>query len=486
LRVWRGFYFDDKDFTRGGRAKYIFTAHAYDTEPSQMMRYPKTRLSLLMFIQFFIWGATGPILSLYLRDCLGFSGAQVGLILGLSALGSVFSPAFMSFVADRLISSERLLCLLNAVGGVCMFVFSRQTGWYQALTVYVVYQIVVSPMSPLLNAVTFHHSPSERRKFGNIRVWGTIGWIAVAWFASFGLQHGGAARAADGGGSKLPILLDISAITSFIMAAYCLTIPKRVKKTAQASVSIPESASELTPVSISEPVPPEPTTPVSTAEPASAARPSTRAALRVVLQRQVLALAAATAAITFVDKFYNVGTSPFLRSVGLSERAVMPAMSLGQVPEIAAMGVLGYLLARFGAKKVLLLGVAMEIFRFAACAAGVSMPLIYAALCVHGLAYTFTMVVAVICLDGFCDVNKRSGVHQLFNVATAGIGGFLGSYAAGRAMDLFTDAAGAVNYRAYWAVPLAISILIFIIMAGKRGSPANIQDSGNNPPAVKF
>ncbi|MDR2592358.1 MAG: MFS transporter [Chitinispirillales bacterium] len=424
-----------------------------------MMRYPKTRLSLLMFIQFFIWGATGPILSLYLRDCLGFSGAQVGLILGLSALGSIFSPAFMSFVADRLISSERLLCLLNAVGGICMYVFSRQTGWYQALTVYVVYQIVVSPMSPLLNAITFHHSPSERRKFGNIRVWGTIGWIAVAWFASFGLQHGGAAQAAGEGGSKLPVLLDISAITSFIMAAYCLTIPKRVKP-AQPSVSTPE--------------------------PASAPRPSTRAALNVVLSPRVLALAAATAAITFVDKFYNVGTSPFLRSAGLSERAVMPAMSLGQVPEIVAMGILGYLLARFGAKKVLMLGVAMEIFRFAACAVGVNMPLIYAALCVHGLAYTFTMVTAVICLDGFCDVNKRSGVHQLFNVATAGIGGFLGSYAAGRTMDLFTDAAGAVNYRAYWAVPLTISILIFIIMAGKRGSPANIQDSGNNPPPIKF
>jgi len=429
------------------------------------MRYPKTRLSLLMFIQFFIWGATGPILSLYLRDCLGFSGAQVGLILGLSALGSIFSPAFMSFVADRVISSERLLCLLNAVGGACMFVFSRQTGWYGALAVYVVYQIVVSPMSPLINAITFHHSPSERRKFGNIRVWGTVGWIAVAWFASFGLQHGGAAGA-EGGGSKLPILLDISAITSFIMAAYCLTIPKRTKY-GLTPVSEPEPVSAL----VSEPMPDEPAPsiliPAQTPEPAATPRPSTRSALKVILRPQVLALAAATAAITFVDKFYNVGTSPFLRSAGLSERAVMPAMSLGQVPEIVAMGILGYLLAKWGARKVLLLGVAMEIFRFAACAAGFSMPLIYAALCVHGLAYTFTMITAVICLDGFCDTKERSGAHQLFNVATAGIGGFLGSYAAGWVMDLFTDAVGAVNYRGYWAVPLAISILIFIALTIK-------------------
>ena len=437
-----------------------------------------------MFIQFFIWGATGPILSLYLRDCLGFSGAQVGLILGLSALGSIFSPAFMSFVADRLVSSERLLCLLNAVGGVCMFVFSRQTGWYQALAVYVVYQIVVSPMSPLLNAITFHHSPVERRKFGNIRVWGTVGWIAVAWFAGFGLQGGGADQEA-GGGSKLPLMLDISAITSFIMAAYCLTIPKRVviasmpvstpvSASEPKSVSTPESISVSTPKSTSISTPestPEPTSTPTSAK-TSLPRPSTRSALKVVLRPQVLTLAASTAAITFVDKFYNVGTAPFLRSVGLSERAVMPAMSLGQIPEIAAMGILGYLLARWGAKKVLLLGVAMEIFRFAVCALGFSMPLIYAGLCVHGLAYTFTMVTAVICLDGFCESGDRSGVHQLFNVATAGVGGFLGSYAAGRTADLFTDAAGVVGYRGYWTVPLAISIMIFAALAaGRSKSP---------------
>ncbi len=402
------------------------------------MRYPKTRLSLLMFIQFFIWGATGPILSLYLRDCLGFSGAQVGLVLGLSALSAVFAPAFMSLVADRLISSERLLCLLNAVGGVCMLVFSRQTEWYPTLAVYIIYQIAVSPMSPLLNAITFHHSPVEREKFGNIRVWGTVGWIAVAWFFSFGLLRGGAATEAAGGASKLPLLLDISAVTSFIMAAYCLTIPKRNK-----IVSIQSEQKHP-----------------------RAPRPSTRSALKTVLRPQVLALAAATAAITFVDKFYNVGTAPFLRSVGLSERAIMPAMSLGQVPEIAAMGILGYLLVRFGAKKVILLGVAMEIFRFAACAIGVSMPLIYASLCVHGLAYTFTMITAVIRLDGFCDAKERSGVHQLFNVATAGVGGFLGSYAAGLTADVFTDdATGAVNYVGYWGVPLAISVLTFVVLA---------------------
>ncbi|MDR0330735.1 MAG: MFS transporter [Chitinispirillales bacterium] len=398
------------------------------------MKYPKTRLSLLMFIQFFIWGATGPVMSLYLKECLGFSGAQIGLILGLSAMSSVFSPLIMTFVADRIVSSERLLCALNAAGGACMALFSLQRGFYPALAAYIVYYIAVSPTVPLINAITFHHAPTERRKFGNIRVWGTVGWISVAWFFSFGVLRGwdGAAQGAGQEGSRLPLLLAISAAASFIMAAYCLTIPKR------APAGIPADGGSEPP------------------------RLFPAGAFKVMMRPQALALSIVTAAITFVDKFYTVGTAPFLRQFGLSEKAIMPAMSLGQIPEIAAMGALGYMLKRWGAKRVLMAGMAMEIFRFGASAAGSSALLVYAGLSVHGLAYTFTMVTAVICLDGFCCERDRSGVHQLFNVATGGLGGFLGSYAAGRIADLFTDSAGTVDYGAYWAVPLAISAIIFV------------------------
>ena len=403
------------------------------------MKHPKTRLSLLMFIQFFIWGATGPILSLYLRDCLGFSGAQAGLILGLAAVSAIVSPALMTFVADRLVSSERLLALLNAAGGAFMIVFSMQTRFYPALAAYILYNTAMNPTVPLINAITFHHAPARREKFGNIRVWGTVGWIAVAWVFSFWILRGGAPDGGAGQNSHLPILLKVSAITSFIMAAYSLTIPKRK---ARDHGGRPPGPPSFFPA----------------------------AAFRVVAQPRVLALAAITAAITFVDKFYTVGTAPFLRQSGFSERGIMPAMSLGQVPEIAAMGILGYLLTRWGAKKVLIAGMALEIFRFAACAFGVGKPIIYASLSVHGLAYTFTMITAVICLDGFCGERERSGVHQLFAVMTSGIGGFLGSYAAGLALDFFAGTGGAVNYTGYWAVPLILSIFIFVTILLARTS----------------
>jgi len=389
-----------------------------------------------MFIQFFIWGATGPIMSLYLRDCLRFSGAQAGLILGIAAVSSLVSPVIMAFLADRVVSSERLLALLNALGGVCMLVFSAQTEFYPALLAYFIYNISVNPTVPLINAITFHHTPQDREKFGNIRVWGTVGWIAVAWFFSFVILRGEAA--ADGGASPLPLLLRVSAAASFVMAAYSLTIPRGLERQSGRREFFPA------------------------------------AAFKVIMKPQVLALAFVGAAGTFIDRFYNVGTAPYLKQIGLPERDILPAMSLGQVPEIFAMGALALLLRRFGTKTVLLAGVGLGIFRFAVYAFGEARWLIYTALSVHGLVYTFIMITVVICLDRHCSLRDRTGAHQLFAVLTAGLGGFFGSYAAGRFIDKFADSTGFVDFSAYWTVPLILSVIIFVTIFVVKPSNRNV------------
>ena len=423
------------------------------------MKYAKSRLSLLMFVQFFAFGATSPIISLYLRDCLSFSGAQIGLVLGLAAVSSIVSPVVMAFLADRLISSERLLCLLNVLGGACMIIFSMQTEFYPALFVYFMYNLAVNPTIPLINAITFHHSPSSREKFGNTRVWGTIGWVAVAWFFSIVvLRDGGNAAAREG--SQLPLLLWISAATSFIMAAYSLTIPKhgtpKDKIASNTDAGTKLRASLLFPVD----------------------------ALRVIMQPHIFTLSLIATSYTFLDRFYSLGISPFLRQAGFSERAVMPAMTLGQIPEIAAMGLLGLMLKRWDAKAVLTFGIALSVLRFAACSLGSSKLLICSGLSAHGLAYTFTMITAVIYLDRFCGERERTGVHQLFTVLTSGIGGLLGSYAAGMTLDLCTHSAGLVNFGVYWAVPMAVSGVILVMMLWMRAHPVSFRSVSSKRPSV--
>lgn len=378
-----------------------------------------------MFLQFFVAGSTLPIMSLYLKDYLNFSGSQVGLIMGLSSVSSIVSPIFMTFIADRVISSERLLSLCHICGATVMLAFSEQTRFLPVLFFYLTYTLITLPTNSLINAVTFHHSPSDRRKFGNIRVWGTIGWIAVAWVFSFGVLHGDVSPDAP---SRLPLLMKISALTSTILSVYALCIPRKENsKSAKAE---------------------------KTRFPVDS--------LKVMLKPQVLTLSLLAMCITFIDKFYSVGTSPFLKQIGFSEKSIMPAMSLGQIPEIFAMGILGLLLSRWGMKKVLMVGLFMEIFRFATCAFGTSRFLIYASLSVHGLAYTFVFITAFISLDSFCRGKERAGVHQLFSVVAAGIGGFTGSFTAGKVADLFSDSYGMVDYTRYWSVPL---VLAFFILA---------------------
>jgi NHS family xanthosine MFS transporter len=119
-------------------------------------------------------------------------------------------------------------------------------------------------------------------------------------------------------------------------------------------------------------------------------------------------------------------------------------------------------------KVVLAFGVAMSVFRFAALALGSNKLLIYIGLSAHGLAFTFTMITAVICLDRFCDEQSRTGVHQFFTVLTSGIGGFFGSYAAGLTLDLFTNSVGMVNYGAYWSVPMTLSGVILGVVLWVR------------------
>jgi nucleoside transporter len=407
------------------------------------MRYPKQRLSLLMFIQFFVGGATQPVMSLYLKNHLGLSGTEVGFVMGLSAIGSIVSPILMTFIADRVISSEKLMSMLHLLAGTSMLVFSMQTEFSSVVFLYIVYNLMITPTYSLTNAITFHHNPSKGNSFGNIRVWGTIGWISVAWFFSFAiLQKDVSAHNI----SQLPLLLKVSAITSFILSAYCLTIPSSLtqERKGEKRAFFPIDS------------------------------------LRIMMKPQVLTLTLTAAAITFIDRFYSVGTAPFLKQIGFSEKSIMPAMSLGQLPEIFAMGLLGYILKRWGMKKVLIAGMCMEIFRFGACAFGSSNLLVYTSLSVHGLAYTFIFITAIISLDSFCNKHERTGVHQFFSVVTGGIGGFFGNYTAGKVTDYFSDSMGIVYYEAYWMVPFLLSLfilalLILFVEDAKQPAPVTIK-----------
>jgi MFS family permease len=377
----------------------------------------------MMFLQFFIAGAFTPVFSLYLIRNLQFSGAQTGLVLSLTSIGSIIAPLFTAYVADRFLRAEHLLGICNLAGGALIFAFSRQHSFVPATALYLAFTCIHVPTFALINAVVFHHSPGTRHRFGLIRVWGTIGWIAVAWvLGALWLRNSGTLAA-----SRLPDVFTVAALSSVIAGLYAFTLP--------AGRTVEKSGDSFLPMY----------------------------ALRLFKNTKVLRLCLFMLAVTVIDRFYYFGTAPFLRSIGFPERNIMPAMSLGQVPEIIGMFLLGWLLLKTGARKVIAAGILFDLFRYAACALGGPDWLIISGLAVHGLAYTFMYTTAAIYLDSFCDASSRTGAHQLFSMLTSGIGSFSGNLLVGATLDWCAASGAGVNYHAFWLAPAA-SIAALLVL----------------------
>ncbi|MBN2188446.1 MAG: MFS transporter, partial [Chitinispirillaceae bacterium] len=348
----------------------------------------KIRLSTMMFLQYFVAGAYTPVLSLYLKEHRCFSGVQTGMILSMTAAGAIIAPLVTSLVADRFIRAERLLGVLQIAGGALFGAFATQTAFVPVIVLYLCYTIINVPTFALTNAIVFHHSPETRHAFGAIRMWGTVGWIAVAWLFSFFWLRGGNDGVAAG---RIPDALWLTALSSLVLGLYAFTLPSSSRPRTGLRGFLPAGS------------------------------------LRVLANPSIVRLCAFMLFASVFYRFYVFGTAPFLRAIGFPDSAIMPVMSLGQIPEIFAMGILGRLLLRHGSKKIIILGLLLDMFRYATAAAGGPPWLVIAGLSVHGLSYTFIYATASIYLDRFCDGASRAGAHQLFYMITLGIGSFAGN-----------------------------------------------------------
>lgn len=395
-----------------------------------MLTSIKTRLSIMMFLQYFVLGATVPVFSLYLTRYLKFSGLQTGAILSMSAVAAFVSPLAGAFIADRLLSATRFYGLCHCMAGVLMGVLSIQIRFEPFLGVYLMYMLAFGPTTSLSNAITFHHIPDSEKNFGGVRMWGTIGWIAVAWLFSLIWLRG--AGAGDMVAGNLPDALKLSAMSSIFLGLYAFTLPSTPKAPKQKSV-----LKRLIPVE----------------------------SFRVMIHPNVILLSVISLVMSVAERFYYFGTGPFLQQIGFRESSIMPAMSLGQVPEVFAMGLLGFVLKRLGIKRVIALGILSGLGRFACFAVEGPHLLALVGISFHGFAFAFYFASAFIFLDRYCDTISRSGVHQLFAIITSGFGSIFGSMSAGKTLDICTlTGPGVINFRGFWSVPLGLSLFAFLIL----------------------
>jgi len=400
------------------------------TIPPTGQRPPLFRLNCMMFLEFFVLGSTMPIISLYLKNELQFSGAQTGFILSLSAISAFVSPFISAVFADRLLSAERLLSLLHFASALLLFLLQSSTSFVFVLFLYLFYWMLVGPTTALTTAITFHHAPEAVKQFGGIRLWGTLGWIAAAWTFRFFFSSGGNLHGA----------LVMGAYGSIVLGLFSLTLPKGLTNLNKKIVLLPKDS------------------------------------LKVILHPPTLLLAFFSILFSMADRMYMYGGGPFLRSLGFTEKDIMPVLSIGQIPEIFGLALLGLCITRIGIKKTLLIGTTLEVIRFLLFSFEVSGPVLYLAISLHGLTYAFFFITASIYIDKNSTPQSRSGAHQYIAMLVGGTGALFGNIVAGFVSDYAKIGSGAgQSFMMFWMVPMLLSavgmagIMVFFREREMRG-----------------
>ena len=176
------------------------------------------RLSVMMFLEFFIWGAWFVTMATYLTSGLGFSDGDNALAYATQSWGAIIAPFIIGLIADKYVNAERLLGVLHLVGAALMYLLANATefaGFYPYL---LLYMILYMPTLALVNAISFRQIDDPARRFGFIRFWGTVGWILAGLLISYGFDW-------DSQPDLLRNTFTMAAVASLVLGVFSFTLP---------------------------------------------------------------------------------------------------------------------------------------------------------------------------------------------------------------------------------------------------------------------
>ena len=406
------------------------------------------RLSVMMFLEFFIWGAWLPLIFGYLPS-LGFTPIQQSWILNAFALASFTGMFFSNQFADRNFAAERFLSASHLIGGVAILCLAWTKTFWPFFGLMLLHCLFYVPTISITNAIAFANL-KDGRDFGRVRLWGTIGWIAASWPFVFLLVDW----------ARVPAMGEVG-FTSWLGSALGTSKTGAAVQEATTYTFIVAGVASLLLAAFSLSLPHTPPRPAKPGEQKFA----WLEAMKLLRVPFVLVLFVVTFFDAAVHQCYFIWTNSFLQHVGIPANWVMPVMSIGQFAEILTMAVLGMVLKRFGWRTTMIVGILGHALRFGVFALA-PMPWLAVSINVlHGICYAFYFATVYIFVDEFFPKDARTSAQGLFNFLILGFGPFVANFVWPSVGAAVTDAAGVVDYRKLFLAPAATALFAAVLLA---------------------
>lgn len=381
-----------------------------------------SKLSVMMFLEYFVWGAWYVTMGTYMSTFLQSSGIQIGAAYSALAIATMISPFFIGMVADRFFAAQKIMGILHLVGAGLLYVstsIENNTAFYWII---LAYSLMYMPTIALSNSIAFSQMTDPGKQFPWIRVFGTIGWIVAGLLIGFlGIE-------------KTENTFHMAAIASGLLGVFSFILPN--------------------------------TPPKGKSSDATAASALGADAFVLFRDKPYLIFFIAAILVCIPLSFYYGFANVFLNEVGMNNAA--GKMILGQVSEAVFILAIPFLFNSIGVKKMLLLGMVAWILRYVCFAYGnadVNLWMLYAGIILHGICYDFFFVTGYMYTEKKAGEKIKNAAQGLFTFATYGLGMFIGTWFSGYTTDYYTMD-GVHQWQQIWYVPalIAAAVLIYFIL----------------------
>ncbi len=383
-----------------------------------MLSTTRVKLSIMMFLQFFVWGAWYGQVTKYLETQLNATGIQQGAAFATFSIAMLIAPFFVGMIADRYFSAQKVLGVLNLIGAVILYYLIQVDDADQFFWVLLVYCFTFAPTLALTASIAMQQMRVPEKEFPGIRVLGTVAWIVVTNIVGY-----------YGFGDKVTIF-QLSMYSAAVLGVFSFFLPD---------------------------TPPKATTSTTVSQILGLD------AFKLFKDRSFAIFFLSSVLICIPLSFYYAMANPSLTDGGMLN--VENKMSLGQASEVIFMLLIPLAYTRLGVKKMLIVGLIAWIVRFICFGygdGGSGEWMLYLAIILHGVCYDFFFVTGQIYTDNKAGEKIKSSAQGLISIATYGIGMGIGSYLSGFAKDAFTTG-NTVNWTYFWLVPAGIAAIVLLL-----------------------